>query len=63
MEWVKRTFSDPWGCPSFKRQMSAIISTACIIGVFTDKDIVALAGLVAVILSATAYESTKKERG
>lgn len=57
MKWIKDTFSDARGIPSFKRQSSAVLIASCILGTFTGANIIPLAGLVGVILTATAFDT------
>ena len=61
LNWLKDTFKDANGVPSFKRQSSAVLIIACIAGAFYTIDIQSLAFLAGAILGSTAVEKFTKK--
>lgn len=60
--WIKATFSDPKGTPSFKRQFASMLGLALIIAVFKNNigGAEILAVLIAAITTGTVIEKFTK---
>jgi len=57
MNWIKSTFSDNQGVPSFKRQLSAILAVVFVIAIFTaNEQAGTIAYLIGGVLGITGVE-------